>query len=99
MPDPVLTPAQRVEYQLVEPDGQPYPPHSQPLRSREAAARRLDYYTSLNRATGEGRLPRLPLRIEWRIVTAGPWNGKRAGLDLVEPLPAGRARHEKEEAS
>lgn len=62
-------------WRVVEPNGRSYPPGSQPLRSYEAALRRVAYYSTLTRATGEGRLPRLPLSIEWQQVECGPWNG------------------------
>ena len=68
-----LVEAIRVEWRVVEADGQPFPPHSAPLLSRESAERRLTYYESLTRATGEARLPKKPLRIERRSVVTKRW--------------------------
>lgn len=83
-PDPNL----RTEWRVVEADGQPFPPHSAPLESRDRAETRLRWYESWTSVSGEGRLPKKPMRIEWRSVKVGPWNGHGSGLDLVEPKEA-----------
>lgn len=75
----------RMEWRVVEATGDPFPPHSSPALTRDAAERRLAYYSdSRLRNSGEARAPKLPLRIEWRAVVVTEWNVAR-GLDLVEP--------------
>ena len=78
----------RMEWRVVEATGDPFPPRADPVSRREAAERRLAYYSDPNLTfDGEARLPKLPLRIEWRAVVITEWNVAR-GLDLVEPMEA-----------
>lgn len=86
-PDAMIT----TEWRVVEADGQPYPPHAAPLQTREQAERRVEFYNSLTRATGEGRLPKRPVRMERRVVVWSPWEDGDAGFSLpMGSMPAGR---------
>lgn len=76
---------QITEWRVADADGQNFPPFAQPRYTREQIEIRLGYYSNLRRATGESRLPKLPLRIEWRTVDYGPWQGGPGTLDLVAP--------------